>query len=66
MKTSIKGRVGSLESGGGAECRERAMARSALYGEINDVRAMVEESAKSLATCNQSRIRQVALPSAMT
>jgi hypothetical protein len=35
-------------------CKSRAICRSARYGEMKEVRAMVEESAKSLATCLKS------------
>ena len=65
-KTSTKGSLESLASAGGAECKERAMARSARYGEMNDVRAMVEESAKSLATLYETNIRPKWLPPVVT
>jgi hypothetical protein len=47
-KTSTKAR-GSSEPVVTA-CRSRAVARSALYGEMKDVMAIVDESANSLAT----------------
>ena len=42
-------------------CRSRAIWRSALYGEMKEVRAMVVESANSLATCHQVYQHSVAL-----
>ena len=51
-KTSTKGSGASSGcSGEGRACSSRAVARSAWYGEMKDVMAMVHESAKSLATC---------------
>ena len=47
MKTSMNG---NGESFFASAWRSRATWRSALYGEMNDVRAMVVESAKSFAT----------------
>lgn len=52
MKTSMNGIESSLPWLA-ATCRSRAILRSDLYGEIKEVRAMVEESANSLATCSQ-------------
>lgn len=49
MNTSMKGILSSPPWLAEA-CRSRAFFRSALYGEINEVRAIVEESAKSFAT----------------
>ena len=49
-RTSMKGRGSSSGLAVGAACSERATSRSALYGEMKDVIAMVELSAKSLAT----------------
>jgi hypothetical protein len=46
----MKGRGSSSTVGPAAACRSRATARSARYGEMKDVRAMQDESAKSLAT----------------
>jgi len=49
MNTSMKGILSSPLWLAEA-CRSLAIFRSALYGEINEVRAIVEESAKSFAT----------------
>lgn len=49
-KTSINGMESSLPPAS-AVWSSRAICRSARYGEMKDVRAIVEESAKSLATC---------------
>jgi hypothetical protein len=48
-KTSMKGR-GSSPACEAFACRSRAICRSARYGEMKEVRVMVEESAKSFAT----------------
>jgi hypothetical protein len=53
-KTSTKAR-GSSEPVVTA-CRSRAVARSALYGEMKDVIAIVELSAKSRATCEKGSL----------
>lgn len=49
-KTSIKG-IASSPPWLADVCKSRAIFRSALYGEMKEVRAIVEESAKSFATC---------------
>lgn len=48
-KTSMNG-IASSPSLPAAAWRSRAIFRSAIYGEMKDVRANVEESAKSKAT----------------
>jgi hypothetical protein len=56
MKTSIKG-IAASPFWLAEICKSRAIFRSALYGEMNDVKAIVEESAKSFATY-QTRTHQ--------